>query len=88
LHEALKSNTLPKFLSKFNELKGQNQGGFLIGRKLTWADIFIADKIDRLTQAEGLDVLDKYPHLLKFRDNVLSHPNLKSYVDQRPSSSQ
>lgn len=57
----------------------------MIGKDLTWADVFIADKLDRLEQSEGADVLDKYPNLKKFKEAVYAIPNIKAYVEKRPS---
>jgi len=83
-HEDFKSGPLPKYLGKFNDIKGKVGGKFLVGEGLTWADIFIADKLDRLQESEGDDVLDKYPALKAFKEAVYATPNISSYVQQRP----
>ncbi|OXA52352.1 glutathione S-transferase 1 [Folsomia candida] len=83
-HADFKSVPLPKYLSKFNDIQSKVDGPYLIGKDLTWADIFIADKLNRLQETEGPDVLDPYPNLKAFKEAVHAVPNIKAYVSQRP----
>ncbi len=82
-HADFQSTALPKYLTKLEAIKGSSGGSYLVGKDLTWADIFIADKLGRLQESEGTDVLDKYPNLKKFKEEVHAIPNIKAYVDQR-----
>lgn len=84
-HESFKTGPLPKYLGKFNDIKGAVGGKWLVGDSLTWADIFIADKLDRLQESEGVDVLDKYPNLKAFKNSVFAVPSISAYIQQRPA---
>jgi len=82
LHEEFKANTVPKYLTKFNDVQKKNGGRLLVGTEITWADIFIADKLARLEQSEGPNVFDNYQELRQFKQHVLSQPKIKAHLDQ------
>jgi len=58
----------------------QTATGFLIGSRLTWSDLFLAnifDIINRKSQAN----LDNFPAIKKHRDAIKSLPNVVKYYN-------
>lgn len=53
-----------------------------MGKKLTWADINVADKLQIIEDDVDPTVLEGYPNLKKFKNAVLSLPKIKAYVEK------
>ncbi|XP_021946626.1 glutathione S-transferase 1 [Folsomia candida] len=84
--EAFVKVHMPAKLKKLNMLKNENGGNFLVGKNLTWADIFIADKLERLETSVGPKVLDGYPHLRKLKEAVFNVDKIRAYLAARPEA--
>jgi len=82
---ALVADTLPKFFGKWNEMLEKN-GGFLVGKKFSYADFGIAAGVDMFNDKVGAQVLDKYPALKAHHQKVLSAPGIKEWVAKRPKT--
>ena len=65
----------------------KRNGGYLVGGKLTWADIYFTAGLDLLNyQIGGGDFIAKYDNLKAVRDKVLAQPGIKAWVAKRPKS--
>lgn len=78
------STPAPKYLSRLNTLQYENDGKFLVGKSLTWADIYISNMLVKLEDTVDQGILNGYPHLRKLKEAVFSEPKIKAWVDMRP----
>ncbi|OXA40520.1 glutathione S-transferase [Folsomia candida] len=83
LKNAFLTTLVPKYLIKLNTLQSNNGGNFLVGNTLTWADIFVADKLQTFEDTVDQGVLNEYPHLRKMKDAVFAEPRIKAYIEGR-----
>ncbi|XP_032666452.1 glutathione S-transferase-like [Odontomachus brunneus] len=75
----------PVCLSKFEEQVKKN-GGYFVGKKLSWADIQYAAYVDMLCAFTAKDINKDYPELKKLVEKVNALPNIKAYLEKRPKS--
>nr|QFU14643.1 glutathione S-transferase GSTs5 [Dendroctonus armandi] len=59
--------------------------GYLVGKKVTWADLWVADYLTTLIR-HGSKLFDKYPELVQFVDRIHSLPQLKDHIKNRPDN--
>jgi len=81
----LKNETIPFYMSKFEEVVTKNDGHF-VGGKLTWADIYFVAILDSLNVVAKEDLVEKYPKLKALKENVLAVPGIKAWVEKRPET--
>jgi len=82
-----KSETLKQFLEKYEAFLKKNGTGHLVGNKLSWADIVVAEILNRIvTIFDKPSVLDGHQHLIDLMKKVHDLPNIKKYVDSRPQT--
>ncbi|XP_067008875.2 glutathione S-transferase [Anabrus simplex] len=77
------NETVPQFLSKLDARVKEN-GGYFVGGKLTWADIYFAAYHETTNLFAGENVIGKYPHLLAVADKVYAIPAIKAWIAKRP----
>ncbi|XP_063230994.1 glutathione S-transferase-like isoform X2 [Bacillus rossius redtenbacheri] len=77
--------TVPYYMDKFEELVAKN-GGYFVGGKMTWADVYFVGIVDYLSFMVGFDLLEKCPKLAALKRTVESVPSIKAWVDKRPST--
>jgi len=80
----LLDETLPKYLSKFEKIKADNGGDFIVGPSVTWADVWISNMLETFESTVEPSLLDKYPNLKKMKTAFFAIPNIKAYVAKRP----
>jgi len=51
---------------------------------MTWADIYIADKLQAMEEQVDPAILNGYPHLRKIKDAVFANEKIKAYAERRP----
>lgn len=83
--EPLKNETVPYYMSKFEEVVNKNDGYFVSG-KLTWADLYFVGILDYLNAMVKEDLVENHPKLKALRENVLALPPIKAWVEKRPDS--
>lgn len=83
--EPLKNETVPYYMSKFEEVVNKNDGYFVSG-KLTWADLYFVGILDYLNAMVKEDLVENRPKLKALRENVLALPPIKAWVEKRPDS--
>jgi len=79
----LMKEAMPDFLKTFEKALTENGSGWLVGKQVTWADLFVAEMMARTAEFIPT-LLDAYPHLKAFVAKVHALPAIKAYVDQRP----
>jgi len=85
--EDLKANVFPGYLEKFNKVVEKNGGNYLVGKRLSWADLFLVNFLQIWCDSIDANLLSKYPALKKLQENVMAVPAIKDWVDTRPASS-
>jgi len=81
----LKNETIPFYMSKFEEVVTKNDG-HLVGGKLTWADIYFIAMLDYMSVMAKEDLVEKYPKLKALKEHVLALPAIKAWVEKRPET--
>ncbi|XP_067008302.2 glutathione S-transferase [Anabrus simplex] len=75
--------TVPSMLSKLDARVKEN-GGYFVGGKLTWADVYFSAYHANINQFAGENVIGKYPQLKALVDKVEAIPAIKAWVEKRP----
>jgi len=88
LIEEYRSSTLSSFLPLFeNYLKlHADKSGFIVGDKLSWADLAFADFWDKLGIIGADDLINKSALFSAHRNKILAIPAIKSYLESRPKT--
>jgi len=85
--EELKTKTMPEYMKKFNKVVADNGGNYLVGKRLTWADLFLVNFLEIFEDSIDANLLKNSPALRKLKDNVMSIPAIKDWVaDRKPTS--
>jgi glutathione S-transferase len=88
IRKDLAENILPQFLEKFNDIIAKNGGKYVVGKKTTYADFFVANFAEIWRNTIDSTLLDKYPALQKQIETVLAIPQIKDWVEnKRPDGS-
>ena len=74
---------VPKYLGYFEDLLGANGGGYVTGRRLTYADLSLFQIVDGLRYAfprrmKGFE--REIPALVDLHDRIAVRPNIKAYL--------
>jgi len=86
LQKSVGEEVVPRYLSKFDAIIKKNGNGFLVGKKLTYADIFLATTVGSMASYfPGLD-MDKFPAVKKNVEMVVSNPEIKDWIARRPKT--
>ena len=75
----------PRYLGPLSKLVTDNSSGWILGPKLTWADLKVAIAID-MVGSQYPEVLTNFPTLAKLKDTVWKLPNIAKWVTERPES--
>ncbi|KAJ8664901.1 hypothetical protein QAD02_006563 [Eretmocerus hayati] len=76
---------VPFYVQRLDEQAKKN-GGYLVGGKLSWADIVFVALLDYLNFMSGHDIIEKAANLKVIRDKVMSEPKIKAWVAKRPKT--
>lgn len=82
LMKKLKEETYPKVFGFFNSVVKESKSGFVVGKKLSLADLVIYEGTQTVFENEPA-ILDAFPELKKLRAKVESDGNVKSYLAKR-----
>ena len=78
-----RAHRLPKFLGYFEKVIERNAGPWMVGRRLTYVDLSMAQVIAGLRYAfpaATRNALRSRPRLRKLHDAVFARPRIKAYV--------
>ena len=73
-------NSLKKFGKHFESILTQNKGKFLVGQKLSIADIIMGESLTSFVEFSP-NCLDDYPHLKLLQEKLVSEHNIKEYLN-------
>ncbi|XP_011498494.1 PREDICTED: glutathione S-transferase-like [Ceratosolen solmsi marchali] len=76
---------VPFYVERLDEQAKKN-GGYLVGGRLTWADIVLVSLLDYLNYMATYDIIEKAENLKTIRDNVLAEPKIKMWIEKRPNT--
>jgi len=79
------NETIPFYMDKFESIVDKNNGYFVNG-KLSWADLFFVAILDYVNYMAKIDLLEGHPKLQALKEQVLAIPQIKTWVEKRPSS--
>ena len=78
------TETLPTWLGHFEKLKGSLKLGeprFFVSDELTHADTYMFYALDLNQRLLGDGILDDFPRLKNFKEEVANTPKIKAYLD-------
>ncbi|OXA41413.1 Glutathione S-transferase [Folsomia candida] len=84
LEQEQKVKCKEQYMDKFEKIVNDNGGRFLVGNKLTWADIYLAHVLNSGELNHGVRFIDEYPALKALHDNVMRTPGIKEWMAKRP----
>jgi glutathione S-transferase len=73
------SRNLPFFETKLNS----TNSGFLVGSKVTWADLYLSSILDNLGNRTNR-VLEKFNRIKRLDQRIKSIPNIAKWLVKRP----
>jgi len=83
IRKNLVENVFPAFLANIDELIAENGGKYVYGKKVTWADFYVANFAELWRDSCEPTLLDKYPNLQKQIETVNSIPQIKDWIDNK-----
>ncbi|XP_076084865.1 S-crystallin SL11-like [Mytilus galloprovincialis] len=88
LGKKFSTEVLPQFFTYLCKLLKENGGKFLVGSKLTVADMAAFDMLDKLTcnPKMGEGVYKDFAEVKKFYESVKTNANVQKYLEKRPAS--
>jgi glutathione S-transferase len=75
-----------RYLPKFRSVLEANGGNNLVGDSLTWADIYVAYFLDQIKRVTNVNILEDYPELQAFVNDILSTAGVKDWIEKRPET--
>jgi len=86
LAKTIVEDVFPKYFAKFEVIIKKNGNGVLVGKKVTYADIFLANLVSGLGSHFPDFELSKFPEMKKHMEMVLALPGIKERVATRPET--
>lgn len=77
----------PKYFSRFNRMLENNDGKWLVGQNVTFADVRLVNHIEFFSEMTQTDLIERYSHLKELVENVKEIPRVKKWMSTRPVSS-
>nr|AUX81339.1 sigma class glutathione S-transferase 3 [Brachionus plicatilis] len=79
------TESIPNSLKVFDNQIAKNGSGYLVASGLTWADLFLADFLDRLREKKD-NLLSNAPAVKSLYEKVLDHPKVSKWIAKRPKT--
>jgi len=83
IYATFKKESLPASLDLYEQFLSKHSSGWLIGDKVTYADIVVGEFFERLQSCFDADVLKGHPKLAALVKRVGELPGIKEYVANR-----
>ncbi|KAI9495008.1 glutathione S-transferase [Zychaea mexicana] len=81
LKEDYEKNQAPKHFARFERIYGANQGPYILGSEISYADFMVFHTIDDQWRTQKLK---EYPNLAKFIEAFSARPNMTKYLTVAP----
>jgi len=85
-YATFKEGALKTYLDRYEGFLKANGTGHFVGNALTWADLYIAELLERLEKIFDPHALEHHPTLKKLVTDVHANPNIAKYVATRPAT--
>jgi len=76
---------IPQFLAEYEKLLKENGDGWLVGKNVTWADLWVGDMGSKLLNFDA-NVCNGHAAPKAHYDKVHALPNIKKWVEKRPQT--
>ncbi|CAJ0950600.1 unnamed protein product, partial [Mesorhabditis belari] len=73
------------FFQPICKLLRENKSGFIIGDKVTWVDLLVADHCETFTKYNE-NYLEKYPEAKAHMEKIHSIPAIRKWIETRPET--
>merc|ERR1719430_2060868 len=83
--EQLQGEKFDIFQKSMTRLLKENGDDFIVGKRVTWADLAIADLIGLISEYDQ-DVMSKAPELAELTNRVNALPRIKKWIEERPKT--
>lgn len=84
LYAKFKQETLNQYLDIFEKHLNAQNSPWLVGGKLSYADLVVGEFLERMQTCFDPKVLDSHPKLAAHAKQVAALPGVKEYIAQRP----
>ncbi|VDI37687.1 Hypothetical predicted protein [Mytilus galloprovincialis] len=74
----------PRFLSHLEKMLKEDSGEWLVGDKLSVADLAFFDLMNRLTAKKGDSIFDSSPTMKKHSEKITSIAGVQKWLEKRP----
>jgi len=74
-----------RFYDVFDSIIKSNGGSHLVGDKLTWADLWLAYSVDQFEIILGVNIAEGRENVNKLKEDVMNIPQIKAWLDKRPT---
>jgi glutathione S-transferase len=81
----LKEVVLPRLLKKLDDILKQNGTGVLVGKDITYADIYVSFMTEFLAKFVEFDV-DEYSNVVSLHKKINNSPGIKEWIAKRPDT--
>jgi glutathione S-transferase len=85
IQDRLGSEVIPNNLKIFESRLGKNNSGYLIGKSLTWTDLYLVSVLDWLGENKQ-PTLEHFPHLKAFDQQIRAIPSIAQWISKRPKT--
>jgi len=73
------------FLVRFEEILKKNGTGYLVGKDLTWADLFVFECMSNI-HSKHPEYYTAYPKVMEFIKKIETLPKIKTWIEKRPKT--
>lgn len=84
MHKNLMENVIPAKWGKFCEILKKNGTGYLVGKSITYADLYVAHFSDMMATNLFPDKVNDYPEMVALQAKVFGAPGIKEWIEKRP----
>lgn len=81
----ISEESAPAKLKYFERRAVTNENGWMVGGKLSWADLAVYQMIDWMKDVRA-DMLDEFPGMKKLKASVEALPNIAKWIQERPKT--
>jgi len=78
-----RDETVLPFFRRYTGFLKTGSSGWFVGKSMTWADILIADFVEKQTMKEA-SILTDFPELQKHMERVYQNPGIAKWIATRP----
>jgi len=84
-YKKFREEPLRTFLTKYTKFLKDNGTGWFVGNAMTWADLTVAEYVDRIETVYGDDIVKKdFKELEEHSRKIHALPKIATYIKNRP----